>query len=379
MDDTIKWILLSELENVQGKYALDKLAAEYRNIPDTDLRFCTPEAQNLLCMLENPPIDGVRVICYKDECYPKRLMALSSPPPVLYARGDISLLSDGVTAAVVGSRSASAYGISVTMDFCRDFCEAGITVISGGARGIDTAAAETAVKYGGKTIAVFGCGIDVAYPAENKKLFEKIIASGGVTISEYPFGTAPISAHFPRRNRLIAALSDCCVVTEAGLKSGSLITANFALELRKPLFAVPGNITSKESAGTNHLIKTGASLAVSGMQVAAELKVLLSFSERKSAPKKQKFTPLFLGKDKAKGTPPRKKKEQISPKTEKLDNNSSENEKIIIDAILAGKTSAAELADATGLPETLLTPALVMMELNGIIKKEYGERYSLVR
>lgn len=385
MNDALKWIIMSATEGTGGKYALDRLALEYKNIPDSDPAFYTPAAQSLQSRLENPPVEGVHVICYPDSGYPSRLKNLSSPPAVLYVRGDPSILDDGVTVAVVGSRNASAYGLSVTMDFCRDFCEMGLTIISGGARGVDSAAAETALKFGGKTVAVLGCGLDIVYPAENRALFEKIISSGGAVISEYPFGTNPIPAYFPRRNRIIAALADCCVVTEAGLKSGSLITANLASELRKPLFAVPGNITSRGSMGTNHLIKTGASLAVSGMQVAAELKVLLSFSEENHSGRKSKFTKLPMtnpAQDKAKNPSPkfrRKTDEQSSVSLHgKKYTGLNENESKVVDAILSGKKSLNEIAADTGISEVALASELIMMELKGIIKKEYGEKYSLI-
>lgn len=377
MNDTLKWIVLSS-ERSAGKAALDALALEYKKVPDSDPRFMTPAAQALIKSLENPPVDGVYTVCYPDPDYPAGLKALSSPPAVLYVRGSVAALSEGVSAAVVGSRSASAYGLSVTMDFCRDFCEMGMTIISGGARGVDSTAAETALKFGGKTVAVLGCGLDVVYPPENQQLFEKIVSSGGAIVSEYHFGTTPVPANFPRRNRIIAALADCCVVTEAGLKSGSLITANLASDLRKPLFAVPGNINSRGSIGTNHLIKTGASLAVSGMQVAAELKVLLSFSQEHGE-KKPRFTRVPLSKQSAPGpdtltvsdeTPTAAPKPKGTTKPQRADLTNSE--RAIISAIKGGNTSAAGIAAAAGIDEATLAPELIMMEIKGLISKEYN-------
>lgn len=370
MNRTLKWIILSSEQSTLNKAALDRLASELDYISDYDPRLSTPHARRIAKALENPPADDVSVICYIDKDYPSRLKNIPDPPAVLYVRGDPSLLSASPSAAVIGSRDASAYGIGVTADFCRDFCEYGITVVSGGAKGVDSAAAETTIKYGGKTIAVFGCGIDVCYPWANKNLFQKIIDKGGCLVSEYFFGTKPMPAYFPRRNRIIAALGDCCVVTEAGLKSGSLLTANLALSMRKPLFSVPGNINSKTSAGTNYLIKTGASMALSGDQVAADLKLMLSFSENPPR-KKSKFTRLPLAK-----SDENKKPKTTSEKT-KAFADLSPQEALIANALKDADLTIAQIAKASGLNEVTLAPLLVMMELKGLIKKEYGETFSL--
>lgn len=385
MDRKHKWIILaSELGG--KKYALDKLAREYENIPDNDPRLSTPSARALLESLVSPPVPEVRLICYPDSDYPEKLRNLTEPPAQLYVRGDIAALSGGIIAAVVGSREASAYGLGVTMDFCRDFCEAGITVISGGARGIDSAAAETMLKFGGRTVAVLGSGVDVSYPSENRRLFDKIAASGGAVVSEYHFGTKPMPALFPKRNRIIAALADCCVVTEAGLRSGSLITANLAADLRKPIFAVPGNITSHGSTGTNHLIKTGASLAESGMQIAADMRVRLSFSAPHGAKahepvgeRRPKFTRFVASPEPAspaaeKVAEPASEPKPAKPASAGLDKVESS----VIAAIEAGRTSAAEIADAAGLDELTLSPTLITMELKGLISRDYGG-YAVVR
>ncbi|MCH5188370.1 MAG: DNA-processing protein DprA [Oscillospiraceae bacterium] len=376
MNEKHKWIALA-LSCTGKKYALDRLAQEYKNIPDTDPRFCTPAAQALIRSLENSPIKDVTVVCYPDPEYPEKLRNLNDPPAQLYIRGNAKVLDSGIIAAVVGSRDASAYGLSVTADFCRDFCEAGLTVISGGARGVDSAAAETVLICGGKTIAVLGSGVDVSYPARNKDLFDKIAASGGAVISEYHFGSQPIQANFPRRNRIIAALGDCCVVTEAGLRSGSLITANLASDLRRPLFAVPGNITSHGSTGTNHLIKTGAALAESGAQVAAELKALLSFSAAHTVPGTNSSAKVTHGEV----TDPQPKSSKFTRvathEASSVKADLSANERSIIAAIKNGCATVAEIAGVTGLGEVTLAPELIMMELKGLIRKELSG-YSVV-
>lgn len=297
-----------------------------------------------------------------DADYPAPLRQLKTPPPELYVKGNADLLKRGPIVAVVGSRNATAYGLTVTSDFCRDFCEAGFTIITGGARGIDSAAAQTAVKFGGNAILVLGCGVDIIYPPENSELFERVLECGGAVISEFPMGAQPIASHFPQRNRIIAALSDGCVVTEAGLRSGALITADLCQDLRRPVFAVPGNITSSASAGANELLRSGAKMATSGLDVAAEIRLYRSFYEDVPAvPKaaKPKVSPVK------------------APDTKPLPKNLSPNDEKILSSIRSGKALLSEIATDTGLSEPVLAPAMVMMELKGLIKREFGGKYEL--
>ncbi|WP_215907643.1 DNA-processing protein DprA [Geomesophilobacter sediminis] len=203
---------------------------------------------------------GVEVVDILSERYPRLLMEISDPPPYLYVRGTLS--GNEVAIAVVGSRRASVYGLSTTSRLTRDLALSGVTIVSGMARGIDTAAHWGAIKSGGRSIAVLGCGIDVAYPPENGALIEAVARAGAI-ISEFPMGTEPLAENFPRRNRIISALSRGVLVVEAGEKSGSLITARFALEQGREVFAVPGNVTNAGSSGGNRLIKEGAKLVES--------------------------------------------------------------------------------------------------------------------
>ena len=177
---------------------------------------------------------------------------------------------DKTAVAVVGSRNASGYGISVARRFAKELSEKGFTVVSGMARGVDTAAHEGALGARGSTIAVWGSGIDVVYPPENRRLAEKIIAEGAV-VTEFPFGTAPKKDNFPRRNRIISGLSAGVVVVEAGRFSGSLITARMAAEQGREVFCVPGRIDSDESCGANELIKFGAKPAARIEDIIEEL------------------------------------------------------------------------------------------------------------
>ncbi|MCH4188030.1 MAG: DNA-processing protein DprA [Megasphaera sp.] len=198
-----------------------------------------------------------------EAAYPESLRQTFNPPVVLFYKGALTGLAKAV--AVVGSRKATAYGLNAAQSLSGDMARNGITVVSGGARGIDTRAHEGALLAQGKTIAVVANGLDHTYPRENRQLFDHIVCQGGAIISEFPFGVAPLPQHFPARNRIIAGLARGVVVIEAASKSGSLITADFALEEGRDVFAVPGSIYSPLSKGTNELLRKGA-IALTGIQ-----------------------------------------------------------------------------------------------------------------
>ena len=200
---------------------------------------------------------GVAIITAQDNVYPKNLRTIYDYPPLLYVRGSLS--PDEIFLAVVGSRLASTYGKFITERLCRELALQGITIVSGMARGIDSAAHRGALAGKGRTIAVLGSGIDVIYPPENRKLYERIAAQGAV-ITELPFATEPAGPHFPARNRIISGMSLGVVVAEATERSGSLITARCALDQGREVFAIPGSIDSPGSRGTHALIREGAKL-----------------------------------------------------------------------------------------------------------------------
>lgn len=201
---------------------------------------------------------GISIISLKDSRYPQNLVNIPSPPLILYVMGSLSA-TDEAAIAMVGSRNPSSYGLEMAGKFSAHFAKEGFAVVSGLARGIDTAAHKSALKAGGRTLAVLGCGIDVVYPPESSKLFRQI-ADGGALISEFPLGTQPDAINFPRRNRIISGLSLGVLVVEAALKSGSLITANYAAEQGRDVYVIPGNINSSRSKGSNRLINEGAML-----------------------------------------------------------------------------------------------------------------------
>lgn len=199
---------------------------------------------------------GIFCLSFREEGYPPLLKETHNPPAFLFVRGDKPVWEK--TIAIVGARKGTAYGINSASHLARGLSEKGVVVVSGGARGIDSAAHRGAMEGGAPTVAVMACGLDIAYPPENRNLFDRIACGGGAVISEYPPGTPPLGRQFPARNRIIAGMSRGVIVTEAAERSGSLITADFALEEGRDVFAVPGSIWSPLSRGTHRLIRGGA-------------------------------------------------------------------------------------------------------------------------
>jgi DNA processing protein len=214
---------------------------------------------------------GGDVLILDDGCYPELLREIPNPPIVLYVKGNWRECFEMPCIAVIGSRRCSTYGENVCLMLSRQLAEKSICIVSGLARGIDTAAHRGAIEAGGKTIAVLGTGIDDVYPKENSKLLDKILETGGAIVSQFPLKTPPLSDNFPYRNRIISGLSLGVLIVEASERSGSLITARYAIEQGRDVFAVPGNITSRNSFGTNYLIKSGAKLVQQWQDIVAEL------------------------------------------------------------------------------------------------------------
>lgn len=200
---------------------------------------------------------NIGIITLKDKDYPKNLLHIYDAPAILYYKGDKELLHTDII-AMIGCRECSNYGKEVSIKFSYELAKCGITIISGMAKGIDSYSHSGCIKAGGKTIAVLGSGLDRIYPKENSSLYNEILSTGGLILSEYIIGTKPNKLNFPARNRIISGLSKGVIVAEAKEKSGTLNTVDFALEQGKEVFVVPGNITSENSTGTNELIKQGA-------------------------------------------------------------------------------------------------------------------------
>ncbi len=221
---------------------------------------------------------GVRLLTVDDEGYPRQLGTIADPPPILYLQGEL-LPEDDLCVAIVGTRRATAYGRQAAERFAQGLAENGVTVTSGLARGIDTFAHRAALDAGGRTLAVLGSGLDIIYPSENRKLAGEV-AERGALISEFPLGTKPDAVNFPRRNRIISGLSAATIVVEAGDTSGALITAEFALEQGREVFAVPGNIFSPVSKGPNRLIADGAKPVCELRDILEELRLEAAVEQR---------------------------------------------------------------------------------------------------
>ncbi|MDR1490328.1 MAG: DNA-processing protein DprA [Desulfovibrio sp.] len=228
---------------------------------------------------------GCPVLLCSDPAYPELLREIPDAPPLLYCRGDMSLLG-APAIGVVGARGCTSEGLAVSAFFARALSEAGVSVISGMARGIDRAAQLAAMEKVGRSIGVLGSGIDLVYPAENADLFARLEKDGGLLISEFPPRTPPAATNFPRRNRLISGLSRGVLVVEASRRSGSLITARLALEQNREVFAVPGHTLSPASAGCRELIRKGAKAVFNADDILVELAHLLAFDAREALEKR---------------------------------------------------------------------------------------------
>jgi DNA processing protein len=213
---------------------------------------------------------GTRLLTWNTPGYPRYLREIPAPPPLLYVRGELTE-ADQWAIAVVGTRRLTSYGRQVTRQLVSGLVSAQVTIVSGLAKGIDAVAHRTALEQGGRTIAVLGCGLDVTYPPQHKDLADQILDGQGALISDYGLGVQPDAKNFPPRNRIISGLSLGVLVVEAGIRSGALITAGFALEQGREVFAVPGNINSPASKGTNRLIQDGAKLVGSVDDILDEL------------------------------------------------------------------------------------------------------------
>ena len=299
----------------------------------------------LMKNIERVETKGVKLVMHGEDGYPEALYSLGQDAPLLlYILGDV-MEEDKFAVAMVGSRKSSDYGMAVTARISGELAAVGINVVSGMARGIDTAAHRAALKSGGRTYAVLGCGIDVAYPPENRPLVDKI-AAGGAVITEFPPGTPPMRENFPRRNRLISGLSMGVMVVEAAPRSGSLITARFALEQGKEVFAVPGNIMEENSSGTNDLLKQGAKLVTCSDDIIEELApVLKGFIKKAKAE-----TPLV---------------------------ELTSDEKCLCDMLSGKPVHVDELARESGKPIASILATLLGLELKGTIRQMEGKRFYL--
>lgn len=287
---------------------------------------------------------GMDLLSWESADYPLRLKEIPAPPPLLYVQGDLRE-GDEWAVAVVGTRRLTAYGRQVTRDLVAGLVRNNVTIISGLARGIDAVAHRTAVELGGRTIAVLGSGLDCVYPAEHRQLAQNIIKGHGALISEYGLGVQPESKNFPPRNRVISGLSLGIVVVEAGERSGALITTNFAADQNREVFAVPGNINSPVSKGTNKLIQEGAKLVTSVEDILEELNIHM-VSEQTAV-------------------------QMALPETAE--------EAAVYAHLSSQPIHIDELSRKTQLPSSLVSSTLTVMELKGMVRQTGGMHYTLIR
>jgi DNA processing protein len=286
---------------------------------------------------------GIKILTWEDDAYPQRLKEIEQPPPVLYLRGEY-LPDDLFAVAIVGTRRVTPYGRQITDELSSYLASNGITVISGLARGVDAIAHQSALKAGGRTIAVLGSGVDKIYPPEHRQLAEQMISHGAI-ISDYAPGTPPDASNFPPRNRIVSGLSLAVVVVEAGETSGALITAQFAAEQGREVFAVPGSILAPQSKGTNKLIQRGALPLLSINDLTQALN-LTRMGEHKTARK-------------------------IIP--------ADETEARLMNILSAEPLHVDEIRNQTELPIEKVTATLALMELKGMVRQVGGMNYVAVR
>lgn len=286
---------------------------------------------------------GVQVLTWQDDAYPPQLRHIHSPPPVLYVKGELRP-EDEWAMAMVGTRRATVYGKEATRTLASDLARNGVTIVSGLARGIDAQAHQAALQAGGRTIAVFGSGIDSVYPPEHKKLAQAIAESGAL-VSEYALGTPPEGSNFPPRNRIISGLSLGVIIVEAGVTSGALITADYAAEQGREVFAVPGNIFHRGSQGTNKLIQQGAKLVLSVEDVLEELNLTMISQQAEVR--------------------------AVIPE--------NETESLLLKHISSEPVHVDEIGRQSGLSIAQVTSTLALMELKGIVCQVGGMNYVLAR
>lgn len=285
---------------------------------------------------------GARAVTRLSEGYPPLLEDIFDPPYVLYVKGDLDLIQEKA-AAVVGSRKCTRYGQVAARTLSTQMAKEGVCIISGMARGIDSAAHLGALDAGGRTIAVLGCGVDQCYPPENKGLYERICKEG-LLVSEYLPGALPLPAHFRQRNRIIAGLAHACMLVEGARQSGAMITVDFATDAGREIFAVPGPIDSPLSVSPNLLIRDGAHLACDGMDVVE----VMGWGVRAKPRERMKSVPVDL----------------------------SESERRIVSPLLGEDLTADELAEMTGIELQELNSLLTMLTFRGIIKQQPGGIYT---
>jgi len=289
---------------------------------------------------------GCEVVVQSDEHYPAMLREIYDPPVVLYVKGNLTV-KDKNGVAMVGSRMTTHYGIEVARKLAYQLAYVGVTVVSGGARGIDTAAHQGALSGKGRTICVLGTGINIVFPPENGELFERIAANGAI-VSQYPFNRKADKQSFAIRNRIVAGMTLGTVVVEANLTSGALITANFATEYGRQIFAVPGRIDSPRSKGCHELIKKGAKLCEGVEDILSEFEYLFPASNRSPAPNETGSLPAL---------------------------DLSDNEQKVFETLDSEELTTDDVIRKCGLPSSAVSVALFSLEMKRLVKQLPGKLF----
>lgn len=363
MSDTKYWVGFTLIPGI-GRVRLSRLEQYFGKLERawqasaTELETAGLDSRSIEAVISNRPkisLDAemeklerykVTVLTIKDEAYPSRLKEIYDPPPVLYIRGNLAPEDDWCL-AVVGTRRPTYYGREVAEQIVGDLARNRITIVSGLAKGIDATAHRSALDSGGRSIAVFGCSLDIVYPREHVKLARQIMENGAL-ISEFPLGTTPRRENFPLRNRIMSGLSLGVLVVEAGEVSGALITAGHALEQNREVFAIPGSVLSAVSRGTNRLIQEGAKLVSGANDILEELNLTMAAQQIEV--------------------------KEIVPATE--------TESIILQILRnlsPEPTHIDEVGHQSRLPIATVSSALSMMELKGMIKQVGGMNYIIAR
>ncbi|MCI9011857.1 DNA-processing protein DprA [uncultured Oscillibacter sp.] len=318
---------------------------------------------------------GQRILTIQDAEYPQRLRNIFDPPLVLYVKGRMPVMDEEAAIAVVGTRECTPYGTACGERLGRELAASGAVVVTGLARGVDSAAARGALRAGGSVVGVTGGGLDVVYPPENGDLYADV-AARGVLLSEYPPGSPPDKAHFPVRNRIMSGLSVAALVVEAPGHSGALITARLALEQGREVYAVPGPIDAPDSVGCNRLIRDGAGLAAEGWDI------LRDFQERfpeklRPARKLPAWTPLPT----RRRAEPRRKpapEPEKAPALRAVSREGLTDDQIALLGVLEpeGPVQVDDLIESTGIPARRVSSALTMLEIDGCVRQHDGKRYT---
>lgn len=287
--------------------------------------------------------ESIGIMGMEDFGYPDSLRDTPSPPPLLFYRGDPDCLM-GRCVTIVGSRSASPGAIAATEQIARELSEHGVTIVSGLAMGVDSAAHRGCLAGGSPTVGVMAGGLDIDYPAQNRQLKEDIVRSGGLLLSEYPLGTPAFARHFPVRNRIMAGLSKAVVLMEARIRSGSMTTVQHALDQGREVFAYPGNIGSAWAEGTHQLLREGANYFTGAQDVLED-----------------------LGWDDAPPAPTKAQKQELPPL--------SPEQRLILTQLAHGEKSFDQLAEATGLDAPALSSGLTMLQILGLVQSLPGKTY----